>query len=86
LEFIMGVLGALPEGLACRPIEEADWPAVIDCLGRGFPERPRSHWEQALARMAGRPTVDDLPQYGYVLDSAGRIVGVMISALTPASW
>ena len=75
----MGVLGALPEGLACRSIVEADWSAVIDCLMRGFPERPRRHWEEALVRMVRRPVVDDLPRYGYALDSAGRIVGVMLT-------
>jgi hypothetical protein len=75
----MGVLGALPEGLACRPITEADWEGAIDCLGRGFPERPRRHWQDALARMARRPPVDDFPRYGYALESAGRIVGVMLT-------
>ena len=75
----MSVLGALPEGLVCRPIGEADRGGVIDCLRRGFPERPRRHWEDALARMARRPAVGDLPRYGYALDSRGRIVGVMLT-------
>jgi hypothetical protein len=75
----MGVLGALPEGLVCRPIEEGDWPGVIDCLGRGFPERPRRHWEEAFARMARRPAVDDFPRFGYALVSEGRVVGVMLT-------
>jgi len=75
----MGVLGALPEGLVCRSIVEDDWGEVIDCLGRGFPERPRQHWEEALVRMARRPVVDDLPRYGYALDNAGQIVGVMLT-------
>lgn len=80
----MSALGALPEGLICRPIAPADWQAVIDCLGRGFPERPRKHWEEALTRMARRRPVGDFPQYGYVLDSAGRIVGVMLTLYFPA--
>ncbi|AOF90541.1 hypothetical protein [Sinorhizobium sp. RAC02] len=80
----MSALGALPEGLTCRPIMQADWQAVIDCLGRGFPERPRKHWEEALTRMARRRPVGDFPQYGYVLDSAGRIVGVMLTLYFPA--
>lgn len=75
----MGVLGALPEGLVCRPIEEADFPAVIDCLGRGFPARSRRHWQDAFARMARRPAVDDLPRYGYVLDRTGVIGGVILT-------
>lgn len=80
----MSALGALPEGLVCRPILQSDWPAVIDCLGRGFPERPRQHWEEALTRMARRRPVGDFPQYGYVLDSLGRIVGVMLTLYFPA--
>jgi hypothetical protein len=75
----MSILGALPEGLVCRPIEEGDLEDVIACLGRGFPDRPPEHWRDALARMGARPAVDDLPRYGYALASAGRIVGVMLT-------
>lgn len=75
----MSFLGALPEGLACRPITEGDWGPAIECLRRGFPERSRRYWEQALARMARRPVVEDFPRYGYVLVSGERIVGVMLT-------
>ncbi|MCJ8151965.1 MULTISPECIES: hypothetical protein [Shinella] len=75
----MGILGKLPEGLACRTIEKDDWCGVIDCLGRGFPEHPRRHWQDALERMAARPVVDDHPQHGYCLASEGQIVGVMLT-------
>lgn len=75
----MSILGALPEGLSCRPIGEADFEGVIACLGRGFPDRPAAHWQEALARMGRRPAVDDLPRYGYALDNAGHIVGVMLT-------
>lgn len=75
----MSILGALPEGLVCRPIGQADLAEVIACLGRGFPDRPPQHWQEALTRMGARPAVDDLPRYGYALDSAGRIVGVMLT-------
>ncbi|WLS00531.1 hypothetical protein [Shinella sumterensis] len=75
----MSVLGPLPESLACRPIEEADWPGVIDCLRRGFPERSQRHWEGALERMSGCAAVQDLPRYGYLLDCEGRVVGVLLA-------
>lgn len=75
----MAVLGVLPEGLACRPIVEADVPAAIDCLCRGFPGRQRQHWEDALARMAERPVIEGLPRYGYALADRDRIVGVMLT-------
>ena len=75
----MSILGALPEGLVCRPLAEADFEGVIACLGRGFPDRAPDHWREALSRMGRRPEVDDLPRYGYVLDNAGQIVGVMLT-------
>lgn len=75
----MAVLGVLPEGLVCRPIDEVDLSAVIDCLCRGFPERQRQYWQDAFARMAQRPPVEDLPRYGYALDNNGQIVGVMLT-------
>lgn len=75
----MGVLGALPEGLACRAIEEQDWPQVIECLHRGFPERPRRHWAEAFERMSQRPAVEDLARYGYVMDNSGQVVGVVLT-------
>lgn len=75
----MGILGALPQGLVCRQIEEDDRRGVVDCLRRGFPERPRRHWEKALERMKARPVLSDFPQYGYCLASEGNIVGVMLT-------
>ncbi|WP_313665967.1 hypothetical protein [Shinella sp.] len=75
----MSVLGPLPEGLACRPIAEADWLDVVDCLSRGFPERSRRYWEEALERMSNRPAVEDLPRYGYLLDCEGHVVGVLLA-------
>ncbi len=75
----MAVLGAFPPGLTCRPIEESDWDGIIDCLRRNFPTRDRSYWERAVARMEKRPFVPDLPKYGFVLDMAGRIVGVLLA-------
>jgi hypothetical protein len=68
----------MPHGVVCRPIEDADIEAVVDCLQRGFPERPRRYWEQGLARMARRVPVEGYPRYGHALVAAGRIVGVLL--------
>jgi hypothetical protein len=78
----MAVLGALPPDVLCRPIREADWEGVVDCLCRGFPERDRSYWIQALTRLSQRPAVADFPQYGLALEKAGRIVGVVLTLYT----
>ncbi|WP_246684027.1 MULTISPECIES: hypothetical protein [unclassified Mesorhizobium] len=78
----MAVLGALPADVHCRPIREADWEGVVDCLCRGFPERDRSYWTQALIRLSQRPAVADFPQYGLALEKADRIVGVVLTLYT----
>ncbi|WP_287259264.1 hypothetical protein [Mesorhizobium sp.] len=78
----MAVLGALPPGVRCRPIREADWQGVVDCLCRGFPKRDRSYWIQALTRLAQRPPVAEFPQYGLALEKADRIVGVVLTLYT----
>ncbi|WP_245477409.1 MULTISPECIES: hypothetical protein [unclassified Mesorhizobium] len=78
----MAVLGALPADVHCRPIREADWEGVVDCLCRGFPERDRSYWTQALIRLSQRPAVADFPKYGLALEKADRIVGVVLTLYT----
>jgi len=67
-----------PVEIVCRPIRDDDLAAVIACLRRGFPERPRRYWERAFARLALRPTIDDYPRYGHVLIVDGAVVGVLL--------
>ncbi|RWB33586.1 MAG: hypothetical protein EOQ42_04645 [Mesorhizobium sp.] len=55
---------------------------MVDCLCRGFPERDRSYWTQALIRLSQRPAVADFPQYGLALEKADRIVGVVLTLYT----
>jgi len=62
----------------CRPIVDDDLDAVIACLQRGFPERPRGYWERALDRMARRPPIEDYPRYGHALVVEGAVVGVLL--------
>ncbi len=64
--------------VVCRPIEDRDIPGVVDCLTRGFPERPRDYWTRGLAVMARRPRVADYPQFGHLLDAEGGVVGVLL--------
>jgi len=64
--------------VVCRAIEDRDVPAVVACLTRGFPERPRDYWTRGLAVMARRPCVADYPRYGHLLEADGRVVGVML--------
>jgi hypothetical protein len=62
----------------CRSIEAADLDAVANCLARGFPIRKIEHWRIGLARMTNRTGVEGFPKYGYCLDVAGEIVGVLL--------
>src|SRR5882757_1033388 len=75
----MAALGTLLPDLSCRPIHQGDWDGVVDCLRRGFPERSRDYWMRALARLSQRPIVANFPQYGFALENAGRIVGVVLT-------
>ena len=72
------MLETASRGVVCRPIEECDVPAVLDCLVRGFPERGRDYWAHGLERLAGLAPVGDYPRYGRVLEVDGAIVGVML--------
>ncbi|OJY02312.1 MAG: hypothetical protein BGP04_13530 [Rhizobiales bacterium 62-17] len=75
----MAVLGKIPVGLNCRSIAEADWEEVISCLCRGFPQRDRVYWTQALSRQSQMPAVADFPRYGFILEIEGKVVGVVLT-------
>src|SRR5947209_967151 len=72
----MGVSEGL--GVCCRAIEERDIRSVIDCLKRGFPHRREAYWTTALARLASRPRIGELPRFGYLLEHSNRVVGVIL--------
>src|SRR5262249_4164161 len=44
---------------------------------RGFP-RPRPYWETRLERLRTRSTPSNLPRYGYLLETDGKSVGVIL--------
>jgi hypothetical protein len=67
-----------PNQVKCRQIEDRDRDGVAELLARGFAARPRAYWAIALERMARRPTIADYPRYGHLLESNGRIVGVLL--------
>jgi hypothetical protein len=61
-----------------REITDADIEPVINLLTRGFPN-PRRYWQTGLERLRTRNAPSDMPRYGYMLDAAGRPVGVILS-------
>ncbi len=64
--------------IRCREIVAGDVDAVADLLTRGFPGRPRAYWLAGLTRQAARPVPSGYPRYGYLLEAAGTVVGVLL--------
>jgi hypothetical protein len=65
--------------IRCRRIEDADLPAVVDLLTRGFsPRRTRAFWHDVIERLRNRPTPAELPRYGYLLETGDRLVGAIL--------
>jgi hypothetical protein len=61
-----------------RQINEGDIDGVVDLLTRGFRLRSRDYWQHALAQLAARQTPAELPKFGYLLQSGGDLVGVIL--------
>jgi hypothetical protein len=62
-----------------RPIAPSDRDAVVELLSKGFGfRRSRRFWRHVLDRLGKRAVPDGLPQYGYLLESAGRPVGAVL--------
>jgi len=64
--------------IRCRQIGEADIAAVAALLGRGFPNRTRRFWSDALARLVRREPPPGFPKYGYLLESGDVVVGAIL--------
>ena len=67
-----------PVKVRCRPINEADLEAVADLLTQGFPERARKYWTKGLKNLTTRPSPEGCPQFGYLLEAEGRVVGTIL--------
>lgn len=70
------------KSIQCREIDDADVPGVVECLARNFPRRTRGFWRRGVAAIGARPRVLDLPRYGHLLESEGRVVGVLLQIFT----
>jgi hypothetical protein len=71
------MVAILPQ-IRCRQIKAADLEAVADLLTRGFPARPRKYWTTALGRLAARGAPEGCPEFGYLLEADGAVVGVLL--------
>ena len=68
---------ALPK-VRSRQINDADIDSVVDLLTRGFRLRTRDYWQRALARLSMHQTPAEMPKFGYLLESGGDVVGVIL--------
>lgn len=71
--------------LLCRKICDSDLESVVDLLVSGFPIRRRKYWADGFARLLARPPVNDFPKYGYLLESDGEVVGVVLMIFSECS-
>jgi hypothetical protein len=67
-----------------RQIGQSDINGVADLLARGFRSRTRQFWLRVLARLTDRPPPAGLPKYGYLLESSGTLVGVILLIFSTA--
>lgn len=64
--------------IRCREIADVDHHAVVNLLAEGFPVRSGERWAGALKRLSDDATLSGFPRYGYMLESAGQPVGVLL--------
>jgi hypothetical protein len=63
-----------------RQIDDAEIPEVINLITRGFGTQfPRPFCEHIFACLSRRSVPAGCPRYGYVLESGGKLVGVILS-------
>jgi hypothetical protein len=68
-----------PASVRPRQISEADIPDVVDLLTRGYGYKaPRDFWEHIFVGLGRRPVPTGFPRYGYVIESDGKLVGVLL--------
>jgi hypothetical protein len=74
---------AVSKRVLCREIRTNDADEVINLLTRGFvPSRGRNFWANAWRLLSERQVPAGLPRYGYVLESGGVPVGVILLICT----
>jgi hypothetical protein len=72
-------LSVTPARIRTRLIEDADVPEAVDLVTRGYgTRRRREFWEHIFACLGRRPVPEGFPRYGYVIESDGALVGVML--------
>jgi hypothetical protein len=74
----MPVLSRPPPRIRARQIDESDFVGIVKLLAKGFPARGRRFWVRVLALLSEHSTPAGVPKYGYLLESDGTPVGVLL--------
>jgi hypothetical protein len=62
-----------------RQIADTDVPQVVDLLTRGFgADRSREFWKNVFACLSKRSVPVGFPRFGFIIESDGKPVGVLI--------
>jgi hypothetical protein len=61
-----------------RQIADADVRCLAELLEKGFPRRSREYWLRVFDRLAKHRSPAGRPKYGYLIESAGAPVGVVL--------
>jgi hypothetical protein len=68
-----------PVSVRPRQISERDIPDVVDLLTRGYEYKiSREFWKNIFEGLSRRSVPPGFPRYGYVIESDGKFVGVII--------
>ena len=67
----------------CRRMTQADLGVLSGLLARGFPQRGAAEWAGVLALVSSQADANGLPAPALVLESSGRLVGVLLAILRP---
>ncbi len=66
----------------CRQIAQEDLDTIANLLVKGFPGSHKSHWVNALNRLQSHSTPEGFPRFGYMIESEGAAVGVLLLICT----
>lgn len=69
----------------CRRMTPADAGPLSALLAQGFPQRDAASWAAVLHLISTYAVEKELPAPGLVLESSGRLVGVLLAIARPAA-
>ena len=68
--------------MTIREIEDADLGSVIALLTEGFPRRQDRFWRRGLENMRALPPVSGFPRFGYLIEEAEAVQGIILLLAT----